>query len=379
MRWARGIVRFARRQHVADAALAVLLWLVRGPISTPSPTFALVQTGFLTVACAALIWRRDRPMTVLIVAGVADLAAIVITDAPGPSLAAMCALYTVCRYKQPNWGWIAAGATLVAYTGLLTTLALVGAGRRPGEPVMALLLILLAVTVGQFVRLRHEVAQRRQAEVAESAVRAERQRIARELHDVVAHHVTTMNVLVGAARTTMARDPETAAETLATAESSGREAMAEMRQLLFALRTDDVPETDDTVAFGVDRVPALVDRATTAGLPIVLQSEGKLVDLPIPVDRAIYRLVQESLTNIRKHAGGAAATVSLRYLPTEVQVEVSNDRPGQPVDKERFSSSGYGLAGMAERVAFCGGELRTGPTDAGGFRVYASFPLEASR
>lgn len=364
-----GMRGFLRRQHVVDGLLAVALWLVSGAV--PAAAGMIVPRGILHLAAAVpLVWRRDRPLTVLGISAAFDLAAVLVTGQLGISMSTTCAIYTVCRYATPRRAWIAIGTTFVAYVGGLTVLAFANVGRVPGEPIAAALWIALAATVGQLVRLRKEITDRRRQGLADSAVRAERQRIARELHDVVAHHVTTMNVLVGAARTTMAKDPETAVATLATAEQSGRDAMAEMRQLLFALRTDE--GTDDTETYGADRLPALVARAGAAELPATLQVCGERVELPVAVDRAIYRLVQESLTNIRKHAASATTKVWLRYQPDAVEVEVVNEKP--PRSGEKTSGGGYGLTGMAERVAFCAGELSTGPTEAGGFRVYARFP-----
>ncbi|MFC7645866.1 sensor histidine kinase [Streptosporangium lutulentum] len=202
-------------------------------------------------------------------------------------------------------------------------------------------------------------------------MRAERHRIARELHDVVAHHISVITVLMGAARTTVLADPGKAQETLLTAERTARAAMAEMRQLLHVLRAEDGAEPENQAGIGTSALPELVEQAARAGLPARLEVTGDAVALPSAVDHAIYRIVQESLTNTRKHARGARSSVRLAYLPDAVEVEVLDDGPGA----EAPPTGGFGLGGMAERVALSGGELRTGPRQEGGFGVHARFPL----
>lgn len=360
------------RQHGVDGLIAAVLWLVNSPLTVPYDlvfAYAPLHLG----AAIPLIWRRDRPLTVLVVSAAFDLTAITLTGQSSIAMVTACAIYTVGRYLPGRRAWLAAGAVFGAYVGTLIILAIF-ATRIPGEPVAAGLWIALMVVIGQLVRLRTELTARRRQTVIESAIRSERQRIARELHDVVAHHVTTMNVLVGAARTSMVRDPRAATETLATAEQSGREAMTEMRQLFFLLRGEsDASNEADEIAYGVNRLPELINRTAATGPPATFRVAGEPVVLPTTVDRAIYRLVQESLTNAHKHATGAPTTVDLRYQVTTVEVEVLTGRSAQPAEKS--TSGGFGLTGMAERVAFCAGELRTGPTDDGGFRVYARIPV----
>ena len=226
-------------------------------------------------------------------------------------------------------------------------------------------------------RLAHtRLAAREQISAEERARRTlleERARIARELHDVVAHHITVINVLVGAARTTMTDDPGRAQEVLVTAERTAREAMTEMRQLLHVLRAEEAEASENHAEVGTANLPGLVEQASRSGVPARLEVTGTAVPLPTAVDHAIYRIVQEALTNTRKHAPGARASIRLSYLGDAVEVEVLDDGSANPVDD---GVPGYGLGGMAERVALCGGELQTGRRPEGGFRVYARIPVE---
>ena len=217
---------------------------------------------------------------------------------------------------------------------------------------------------------------RRRTEAAETAVRIERQRIARELHDVVAHHISVMSVLVGAARTTMSIDPVKAEEALITTERTAREALAEMRQLLAVLRAADTGDSEPALGARAAQVPALVTAVRATGLHVELEIAGIARELPASVDLAVYRIVQEALTNTRKHAARANASVWIRYERAAIAVEVLDDGgDGAAASTAAQPSGGYGLGGMAERVALCGGRLQSGHRPEGGFRVQARIPL----
>ncbi|MBA8957093.1 sensor histidine kinase [Actinomadura namibiensis] len=364
-----------RRARAADAALALLMLAVLldivvkrwpdGPVPLALPAgllLGLAQVGVVLV-------RRTRPLLTLTVIVAADLTGwLLLPELPFDplSLGSLVALYAVGRYLPYRTGWwsglAATGAGAVAY-----------AVHSPTDMANAVA-ALLALVLGQYTRLRAETAERRRAERAAEAVRAERRHIARELHDVVAHHISVMSVLVGAARTTMAADPERAAEALVTTERTAREAMAEMRRLLAVLRADDEPEPDARA----DRLPALVERARAAGVRADLRVEGRARPLPPAADLAVYRTVQEALTNAQKHAAGARVRVVLRYTDTAVEAEVHDDGSGGPAPAPAPADRpghGHGLRGMAERVALCGGDLAAGPAPGGGFRVRARLPL----
>ncbi|MFI7630059.1 sensor histidine kinase [Microbispora rosea] len=349
------------RPHAVDAGLVVLAVVItaltlRGP--------AYVSAG-LAVAAPALLVRRSRPALVAAITMGADLAAmsaLVAAGAAAPLLvgaAATIALYSLGRHGERVW--LTGTALTVGYVTIVMMV-------NPVNPVGNVMQILAAVLLGRLLLSRHWLLERRKRRAAETAVSAERRRIARELHDVVAHHITVINVLVGAGRTTMASDRAAAEEAFVTAERTARQAMAEMRQLLHVLRADDTAEPMDHTGIGVAGVPALVEQAR---LPAELDVTGEAVPLPAAVDHAVYRIVQEALTNVRRHAPAARARVRLSYLPSSVEVEVTDDGTGTPVR----SRGGFGLRGMAERVALIDGVLTTGPRPEGGFRVHARLPL----
>jgi signal transduction histidine kinase len=204
----------------------------------------------------------------------------------------------------------------------------------------------------------------------EAALRAERARIARELHDVVAHHVSVMVVQADGAGYAMRSDPERAQAALGAISSTGRQALTEMRRLLGVLRSAD-QHTELAPVPGLGELRELLDQARTAGLEVSYTLTGKPRELPEGAELAAYRVVQESLTNTRKHAGLAAtAAVTLRYEPEGLTVEVTDDGMA-PVSEQ---SGGHGLAGMRERIAMYGGTVQAGPLPGGGFGVTAHLP-----
>ncbi|MEW9529957.1 sensor histidine kinase [Microbispora sp. NPDC049125] len=392
----RAAWRALRRPRVADSLLALLVWAFQASLafSTGAPASPIAVLALDTAASAALLRRRDRPFLVVTITVACHLAGVVIGHGQWAAGAATCALYSAGRHGAPRRAWITAVAVDLSLAAVAQTRYFVD-GVKP-SPTGALGALII-VGLGQLLRLRRELADRARADLAEAAVRAERHRIARELHDVVAHHISTMNVLIGAARTTMARRPEQAEATLITAEHTGREAMAEMRHLLHVLRADDAFHNGPSGAgYGTAALPGLVARASDTGLPVTFEVTGDPVELDAMVDHTIYRVVQEALTNIRKHAGGAGASVRLGYEPGAVEVEVLDDGPGLPGSTEGpdtgagggvgggggahdpDAEGGYGLGGMAERVAACGGRLRAGPRPGGGFEVLARLPLSVT-
>ncbi|MFF0720112.1 MULTISPECIES: sensor histidine kinase [unclassified Micromonospora] len=227
-------------------------------------------------------------------------------------------------------------------------------------------------------RRQHELAEqaerlrRSQAEARQHAVVGERVRIARELHDVVAHHVSVMGVQAAACRRVFDKDPAKARTALTSIEESARTAVDELRRMLGVLRArDNGPEGTGQPA-GVDRIATVVDRAREAGLHATLGVYGDPTPLPESVSQAAYRVVQEAVTNVLKHASGATLLdVRVRYLAQEMEVEVTDDgRATRPANDD-----GLGLVGMRERVATHDGELEVGPRTGGGWRVRVRFPL----
>lgn len=241
---------------------------------------------------------------------------------------------------------------------------------------------LLAVSwgIGFALRERHQrlgVAEQRAVRIEREhetasriAVAEERARIARELHDVVAHSVSVMVLRAGAVRHKLPAGFAEGERALRDVEQAGREALAEMRQLLGALRTDDAAAERAPQA-GVANLPALAQRITQAGLPAEIDVEGEPVPLPAGIDRAAYRIVQEGLTNALKHARAHHATVRLSYSPAELGIEISDDGAGPQQD----DGLGHGLIGIRERVKIYDGRLETLTRPAGGFVLRASLPL----
>ena len=213
--------------------------------------------------------------------------------------------------------------------------------------------------------------EREREERTHAAVAAERRRIARELHDVIAHTVSVMTVQAGAARLLLDDDPERAIEPLQSVEETGREALIEIRRLFEVTREDG-----DDVPFGprpgIANLDALVEHARGAGLPVELAVEGEPVTLSPGLELAAYRVVQEALTNSLKHAGHTTAQVGVRFGRDALDVEIVDRGRG----RARRAGSGHGLIGMRERVALYGGELEAGPRSDGGFAVRARLPVE---
>jgi signal transduction histidine kinase len=224
---------------------------------------------------------------------------------------------------------------------------------------------------GQAFAERARVLERERDANARVAAAEERVRIARELHDVVGHSVSVMVVQAGAERLALGKERAATREALLAIERTGREALAEMSRLLGILRKED-----EGLALAprpsLAQVDALVQTVRDAGVPVELRVEGAQAELPPSIDVSAYRIVQEALTNVVKHAGPACASVVVRYLGRAVEIEVTDDGCGAPDG----NSAGYGLAGMRERVELHGGSLEAGDRPGGGFGVRAQLPVE---
>jgi signal transduction histidine kinase len=235
--------------------------------------------------------------------------------------------------------------------------------------------VALASRTAQTRELRERVAtvERERAAAAERAAADERSRIARELHDVVAHSVSVMVVQASGVRRLLNPDQEREREALLSVEHIGREALAEMRRMLGVMRTgeDRPPELEPQP--GLLHLDRLIAQVEEAGLPVTLRVEGERPELPIGIDLSAYRIVQEGLTNTLKHAPGSHAEVVIRYGENDVEVEVMDD--GLGATNGSRSDGGHGLVGMRERVALYGGSLDAGPRDGGGFVLRAQLPV----
>jgi signal transduction histidine kinase len=264
-------------------------------------------------------------------------------------------------------------------------LALLIAGRKGlGNVVPGLVFISLAYVLGRGVHRRRSreaslqhrtlVLEQERERVARQAVRDERDRIARELHDVIAHSVSVIIVQAGAAQRLLERDTPRAHRALETIRTAGSEALDELRRLLDLMH--EVPSADsEEPQPGLARLDTLIAQTRETGLPVDLVVDGSQRPLPPGVDLAVYRIVQEALTNIRKHAGPATARVQLHFSPNQLELIVVDDGRG---DGTRANGSGHGLIGMRERVALYGGSLASGPGTTGGYEVRATIPLHGA-
>ncbi|MFD4629233.1 sensor histidine kinase [Streptomyces sp. NPDC058284] len=365
---------------VVVTGLDILAYLAPGDEGLPGTRFTVLGVLLVVAAAPPLLFRRHRPLPVLgAVLAVQTAVNLGLAVDPGTPMtnsyggAVTVALYTVARYCAPRALALAVLAALPVQLlrGVLGDLAVTN--------IAVDVLVTPALVVGAGLGVRQWKGQLdiNRRLLADRAVGEERRRIARELHDIVAHHITTMYLMSGGARATLDRDPETAREALVTLEESGRTALREMRQLLGVLRSTDSPEeTSSEPQPGVDGIERLVADTTAAGLPAELHVSGRPRPLPESVGLTLYRIVQEALTNARKHAGPARATVRLGYLPDRVTVEVADDGAGDggpPGGGVR--GGGYGLVGMRERIALHDGSLHAGNRTEGGFEVAASVPL----
>ncbi|MEU4406942.1 sensor histidine kinase [Streptosporangium sp. NPDC023963] len=358
--------------------------------------------GLIVAGCLSVALRRHRPFLVLFLVCVAEVA--LAATGRNPSLLWLVTLVLVYTIAAGRGLALSVCAPALALTGhVLSSAAGGGLGGWSGHLLMAVFTASLWIA-GRSVRLRRAYQAelrdraRRMERAREADTRAaraeERSRIARELHDVVAHHVSVMTVQAAAARRVLASNPDGAREALSAIEKLGRTAMSEMRSMVGVLRTDGTPAERNPQP-GVREIPALVDQMREAGLRTQLwiedgrgtpgatgasgtgETEETGRKLPPGVDLAAYRLVQEALTNSLRHAGPQArAWVTVRHEPGELAVQVEDDGLGPAARDADEEVTGHGLAGIRERVALYGGLLRIGPRDGGGFEVNARFPLK---
>lgn len=356
---------------------------------------------------APLLVRRRFPAIVAVWVGAVFIAGHLrqIGDNLVPSVTLFIGLYSLGAWGRnrtvARWVRIGVIVAMFVHLGVSMVRALAqpsfefedAAG--PLDPVLAAVVYDLGVNAVFFVsayvfgnqawesaRRRHQLEvqgerlRASQAENARRAVIAERVRIARDLHDVVAHHVSVMGVQASAARRVLDKNPAVASEALQAIESTARTAIDELVGLLRVLRSETEAPGDPGQEYssvpGLDRLPRLIDETRATGLAVDYTTYGEPRPVPEAVALSIYRVVQEALTNTVKHAGARTAEVRLRYLDHAVEVEINDDGRG-PAGSS--TGTGLGLVGMRERVAVHGGELDVGPRRGGGFQVRARFPL----
>jgi len=356
----------------AVLAIGVLGFLSREPVPHEPP--AVVGLFLTAAATVPLAWRRRAPLLVVGIVGGSVVAASIVGWWPEFTLPFLIALYTAAAHRDRR---ALVPVVIPLVVALVVAVGIGELGRRGVRDVGFALDVLLAcglpILVGRitFNRRRRIIRDRELA--ASDAVEAERARIARELHDVVAHHMSVMVVQAGAARAVAETNPDAASEALRQIESSGRAGLAEMRRLLEILKAGQ-DEDGRAPQPGLAHLDELLRGVGATGLPVEAVVEGSARSLPPGVDLSAYRIVQEALTNSLKHAPGARARVLLRYEPEALVLEVADDGPGPPADPQ--GSGGHGLIGMRERVQLFGGELRTGPRPGGGFLVRARLPVD---
>jgi signal transduction histidine kinase len=378
------IARVPSRPPLSDVLIAggLTVWaILEAFLTSGSGTVPMRILAGCAMTVPLVLRRRYALAVVLLVPGVLVVrAAIGSPDEDSASFfpAVLLAAFSVALYERRLV--LAAIGGVYALACTIATFAL-GFAEETGSTAEAGNITILSFFVGGswlagwLLRRRAEHVRRVEAESgerAQEAVADERARIARELHDIVAHSVSIISVQAGAADQYLDRDSARAREHLQTVQRVARDALTEMRRLTGVLREEPAGYEPQP---GLGRVPELVEQARAGGLDVVLHEEGSRPTVSPGVDLAAFRIVQEALTNARKHAGTVATEVSVRYVDGGVEVEVAN-AAGSGGNGD---GSGHGLVGMRERVRVYGGTLEAGPCDGGGFRVRARLPLEGER
>ena len=377
---------------VVCAGIGVATELVKLPENEGYRDGTGVSVVLALAATVPLVWRRLHPAAVMaVVAAAMGIHGWLLFPGTGPFLGLLAALYAVAAYGSPR----AARLSLAFVIGVQPI-----AVAHPDDPnfnswgdVLVGVVIFTAVWVfGDSRRVRRlhlEVAEERAAraerehdERARAAVHEERTRIAREMHDIVAHSVSVMVVQAGAARRMVTRDAAAAMVAAGEVEETGRAALRDMRRVIGVLRADGDQAADEARASaalepqpGMGDVTELVATCRDAGLDVRVRTDGEVRPLPSGVELAAYRIIQEALTNTRKHAGPARAEVRIAYDDDALTVVVADDGRGLGLDADP-DGTGHGLPGMRERVTVYGGDLDAGPHPGGGFRVRARLPLD---
>jgi signal transduction histidine kinase len=363
--------------------------------TTPAGNRSLVSNDVvvLTYAVAGgtiLVWRRRHPFVVL---GLLCLHAVIgsLSLTYRPVLLVCVALAAAAAASDNRWRLLgAAGLAVLASAAWVANEVLISPEVTDVGKVAAVAggyvtTLLVALGVGLFQRagiMRTKELERRNEEEARAAVAVERRRIARELHDIVAHTVTVMTLQSAGARALLETNPARARGALESVEHAGVQAIGELRRLLGVLRADDAGLRDAADPHrqpGLADVDALVDRVRAAGLDVTVLAEGSPGTLDPSVELAAFRVIQEALTNATRHAGpGSSAVVRLTWEPDALLVEVCDDGRGT-APAPGHVSTGHGLLGLTERVAVAEGNLETGPVPGGGFRVAAWLPAGGPR
>ncbi|WP_318218970.1 sensor histidine kinase [Streptomyces sp. SCL15-6] len=373
----------ARRQDVALAALIVVAQVITASLvdkgwQPPHP----VRVGLIVVSAVLLLWRRRQPVRVLVLTVVVDSAMPLLPPhqawLPMASLVGLYTLATRCE-RRVSWRVGAVTGLWLALESLLT---------RPGDILGSLALLdcaVVAVAVGDSVRSRHAYlaqvqaralqAERTREEEAQRRVREERIRIARDLHDVVTHHITLVNAQAGVARHLMRTHPDKAYAALSHITETSAAALDELRSTVSLLRREDDPPPTLQPAPRFDQLHKLLDSFHHSGLDVRLARDGTPRPLAASADLAAYRIVQEALTNAQKHGSSPTADVHLTYTDTTLWISITN--PALP--GHQGTGTGHGLIGMRERADAAHGTLTTVLRPDNTFRVHATLPLHPAK
>jgi len=335
--------------------------------------------AILLVSAGALTARRRHPVATLAVVFVATFAYLGLGYAQGPVWLPLIVAYfsAVIRGK----GIVAAGFAVAGFLLFPWLDRLLRDRSAPSLGALVALAAWLLVLLGaaEFIRIRRErAAEALRVHEEEARARAieERLRIARELHDALGHHLSLISVQAGVALHVNEELPEPVRGSLTAIKQSSGEALTELRSVLEILRQEG-ERAPRTPTSSLDRIDDLVTQAAAAGIEVRTETDGNVQTLPFGVDVAAFRIVQEALTNVARHAGQASATVRLGYGNDALTVEIDDD--GNGISTASTPGTGKGVVGMRERAAALGGDLEAGPKPGGGFRVRARLPLEGAR
>jgi signal transduction histidine kinase len=378
--WRDRFLAWARRHpRLTDAALvAVLLWQA-GPRVTDIRSIGQAWSlALIPALLLPLVWRRRAPTVVFVIIAALAVVQLFTSQELTDDVALLVAFYTVAVYEPPRRTLAAAGAleigavlvvardispstkqfwTWALISGLVTAAGFIGYYARNRRAYLASL-------VDRAARLERE--REREAQLAAST---ERVRIAREMHDIVAHNIAVMIALSDGAAYTAREDPGQAVTLMGEISATGRSALSEMRRLLGVMRQSAAPASGHAPQPTLADVDDLLATVRAVGLPVRLTVTGRPFPLPPSAQLALYRMIQEALTNSLKHAAATSAQIRLTYLPGEVGLEVTDD--GQPgAEPANGIAAGHGVAGMRERAAVFGGEVSAGPGPDGGWRVH---------
>jgi signal transduction histidine kinase len=358
---------------------------LRFPLGSPPGAAIVIVVGLalLLVQVGPLLWRRRYASLVLLLVAAAFAARILLGFNPGiAGFGLLVAMYSVAAYEV---GARRVFFLVVAGLGFVAGFVVFGVTGDPRSFAITVpsVFFVAAWLIGDYLRTRRAYV----AQLEERAARLERERdqdrrlaadeertrIARELHDVVAHDVSVIAIQAGAARAVQASKPEAAAQALGLIETTARETLIELNRLLGVLRGGNGATPDRSPQPGIAQLAGLVEELRAAGLEVDARVEGKPEPLPPALDLSAYRILQEATTNVLKHARARRVDIRVRYSEAMLALDIRDDGAGNGGDPA--SSSGHGLIGMRERVALFGGQLHTGRNRAGGFSVHARLPL----